>query len=104
MISPKTKLVHRHGQVARLTEALVDVAVIHGDQVHVTKYEAFIFVLLQSFHIANVQQLSAVEGFISVLKSQKHMSVLKSETFALHRTSAAACDVPRNPNITQAEV
>lgn len=85
MISPKPKLVHGHGKVARLTEALVDVAVIHGDQVHVTKHEAVIVVLLQSFRIANVQQLSAVEGFVSVLKGQKHMSALKSERFALHR-------------------
>lgn len=68
MLSPEAELVHGHRQVPRLTEALVGVAVIHGDQVHVTEDKTFKVVLLQSLHVANVQQLGSVKDLIPVLK------------------------------------
>lgn len=57
--------------MARLTEALVGVAVVHGDEVHVAEDEAFVVVLLQCFHVADVQQLGAVEGLVSILNGLK---------------------------------
>lgn len=40
--SPETKLVHGNGKVAGLVTTAVQVAVIHGDQVHVTEDEAVV--------------------------------------------------------------
>lgn len=46
--SPEAKLVHSNGKVAGLVTTVVQVAVIHGDQVHVTEDEAVVGgVLLQ---------------------------------------------------------
>lgn len=46
--SPKAELVHGNGEVARLVATAVQVAVIHGHQVHVTEDEAVVGgVLLQ---------------------------------------------------------
>ena len=53
--------------MSRLTEALVDVAVVHRDRVHVAEDEALVVVLLQSLHVADVQQLGPVKGLLSVL-------------------------------------
>lgn len=73
--SLEAKLVHGHGQVSGLTEALVGVAVVHGDQVHVAEDEALVVVLLGRLHVAHVQQLGSVEGFLSVLRRHKRTSV-----------------------------
>lgn len=70
-LSPEAKLVHGHGQVSGLAEALVGVAVVHGDQVDVAEDEAVVVVLLQSLSEADVQQLGSVEDLVSVLR-QKH--------------------------------
>lgn len=40
--SPETKLVHGNGKVAGLVTTAVQVAVIHGDQVHVTEDETVV--------------------------------------------------------------
>ncbi len=70
MSSPEAELVHGHGQVSRLAETLVGVAVVHGDQVDVAEDEALVVVLLQSLHVAHVQQLGSVKDPISVLLSR----------------------------------
>lgn len=51
----------------RLAEALVGVAVVHGDEVDVAKDEAVVIILLQGLCIANVQQLGSVKGLVAVL-------------------------------------
>lgn len=43
---PEAELVHGNGEVARLVVAVVQVAVVHRDQVHVTEDEAVILSVL----------------------------------------------------------
>lgn len=66
-VSPEAELVHGHRQVSRLAETLVGVAVVHGDQVDVAEDKTLVVVLLQSLHVAHVQQLGSVKDLISVL-------------------------------------
>lgn len=66
--SPEAKLVHGDGKMSRLVVAVVEVAVVHRDQVNVTEDEAVIFCILQSLRITNVQQLSAVESVLAQLQ------------------------------------
>lgn len=68
--SPEAELVHGHGQVSRLTETLVDIPIVHGDQVHIAEDEALIVVLLQGLHVTHVQQLGSVKGFVSILRDK----------------------------------
>lgn len=51
----------------RLAEALVGVAVVHGDEVDIAEDEAVVIVLLQGLRVANVQQLCSVEGLVAIL-------------------------------------
>lgn len=44
--SPEAKLVHGDGEVSRLVVAVVEVAVVHGDQVHVAEDEAVVLGVL----------------------------------------------------------
>lgn len=78
VVSPEAELVHGHRQVSRLTETLVGVAVIHGDQVHITEDKALVVVLFQSFHVAHVQQLGPVKDLISFLIQEKLKTDLSS--------------------------
>lgn len=85
MVSPETELVHGHRQVSRLTETLVGVAVVHGDQVDVAEDETVVVVLLQSLRVAHVQQLRSVKDGISVLTNRhtdswKHTSDSNSDS------------------------
>lgn len=66
--SPEAKLVHGDGKMSRLVVAVVEVAVVHRDQVNVTEDEAVIFCILQSLRVTNVQQLSAVESVLAQLQ------------------------------------
>lgn len=47
--------------------ALVDVAVIHWDEVYITEDETIVVILLQSLSITNVEQFGAVERILTVL-------------------------------------
>lgn len=68
MVSPEAKLVHGNGEVAGLVTTAVQVAVVHGHQVHVTKDEAVVgSVLLQRLQEAHIEQLGPVEGVLAVL-------------------------------------
>lgn len=53
--SPEAKLVHGDGKVSRLVVAVVQVSVVHGDQVHITEDEAVILCVLQSLRVADIQ-------------------------------------------------
>lgn len=53
--SPEAKLVHGDGKVSRLVVAVVEVSVVHGDQVHVAEDEAVVLCVLQSLCVADVQ-------------------------------------------------
>lgn len=64
---PEAKLVHGDGEVSRLVVAVVEVAVVHGNQVHVTEDEAVVLGVLQSLRVADVQQLGTVEGVLTQL-------------------------------------
>lgn len=70
VFSPEAKLVHGHRQVSRLTETLVDITVIHGDQVHIAEDETLIVVLLQGLHVTHIQQLGSVKGLVSILRDK----------------------------------
>lgn len=65
---PEAELVHGDGEVARLVVAVVQVAVVHGDQVHVAEDEAVVLGILQSLCIAHVKQLGSVEGVFAELE------------------------------------
>ena len=51
-----------------LTEALVGVSVVHGDDVHIMEDEAVIVVLLQSFQEASIHESGLVECCVSGLQ------------------------------------
>lgn len=53
-----------------LAEALVRVAVVHGDEVDVAEYEAFVVVLLQRLGVANVEQFGPVKRLFSFLRDE----------------------------------
>lgn len=66
--SPEAKLVHGDGEVSRLVVAVVEVAVVHWDQVHIAKDEAVVLCVFQSLCVANIQQLGTVEGVLTQLQ------------------------------------
>lgn len=66
-VLPEAKLVHGDGEMARLTEALVGVAVVHRDQIHIAEDEALVIIFLQRFRIAHVEQLGSVEDILPML-------------------------------------
>lgn len=67
VVIPETKFVHGDGEVSGLVVAVVEVAVVHWDQVHVTKDETVVLCVLQSLRVANVQQLGTVESVLTQL-------------------------------------
>lgn len=64
---PKSKLIHRHGNVPRLGKTPVGVAVVHWDEVHVAEHEAVVIIVLQGLLKANVEELGAIECGVSGL-------------------------------------
>lgn len=66
--SPETKFVHGDGKVSRLVVAVVEVAVVHWDQVHIAKDEAVVLCVLQSLRVADIQQLGTVESVLTQLQ------------------------------------
>lgn len=73
---PEAKLVHRHRQVSRLAEALVDVAVVQGNQVHITEDKTVVVILPQGLGVANVQELGPIEHLVSILQEWRVGSML----------------------------
>jgi len=78
--SPETKLVHGDGEVPRLVVAMVEVAVVHRDQVHVAKDEAIVLAVLQSLRVADVQQLGPVECFLTQLQEHTTRETITSSS------------------------
>lgn len=66
--SPEAKLVHGDGKMSRLVVAVVEVAIVHWDQVNITEDEAVILCVLQSLRVANIQQLGTVERVLTQLQ------------------------------------
>lgn len=69
--SPEAKLVHGDGEVPRLVVAMVEVAVVHRDQVHIAEDEAVVLGVLQSLRVADVQQLGTVESVLTQLQNKR---------------------------------
>lgn len=46
---------------------MVEVAVIHGNQIHIAEDEAVVLCILQSLRVANVQQLCTIESVLAQL-------------------------------------
>lgn len=67
---PETKFVHSNGKVSRLVVAVIQVAVVHRDQVHVAEDEAVVLCVLQSLCVADVQQLGTVESVFTQLQEK----------------------------------
>lgn len=65
---PEAKLVHGDGKMAWLVVAVVQVFVVHRDQVYVTKDETVVLCVLQGFGVAHVQQFGSIESFFSKLE------------------------------------
>lgn len=74
MVSPEAKLVHGDGEVSWLIVAVVEVPVIHRDQVHVTKDEAVVICILQRLCVAHVQQFGSVECVLAQLQDKRQES------------------------------
>lgn len=53
--------------MSRLVIAVVEIAVVHGDQVHVAEDEAVVLCILQSLRVANIQQLGTIESVLTQL-------------------------------------
>lgn len=67
---PEAELVHGHRQVPGLVEAPVEVAVVHGNEVHITEDKALVVILLQGFSVANIQEFGPVKCLISFLSGK----------------------------------
>lgn len=65
---PEAKLVHSDGKVSWLVVTVVEVTVVHRDEVHVAEDEAVILCILQGLSVAHVQELGSVEGFLTKLQ------------------------------------
>lgn len=76
MTSPEAKLVHGNGKVSRLIIAVVEVAVVHRDQVHVAEDEAVVLCVLQSLRVADVQQLGSVERVLTQLQGNRGVIII----------------------------
>lgn len=51
--------------------ALVDVAVIHWNKVHVAEDKTIVVILLQSLSVTNVEEFGAVESIIAFLSLRR---------------------------------
>lgn len=51
-----------------LVVAVVEVSVVHGDQVHVAEDEAVVLAVLQGLCVADVQQFGSVERVLAQLR------------------------------------
>lgn len=69
----------------RLAEALVGVAVVHGNEVDIAEDEAVVIVLLQGLRVANVQQLGSVEGLVAILTHTQVITGLKVQHWLKNR-------------------
>lgn len=68
---PKSKLIHGYRNVPWLWETPVGIAVVHWNEVHITKHKAVVVIILQGLLKANVEELSTVEhGFSSLGQKQ----------------------------------
>lgn len=54
-----------------LTIALVEVAVIHWNEVHVTEDKTIVVILLQSLRVTNVEEFGTVERILAVLSLRR---------------------------------
>lgn len=81
---PEAEFVHGDGQVSRLAETFVCVSVVHGDEVDVAKYKAFVVVLLQGLGVAHVEQFGPVKRLVSILRDESREKVLKYNTQNFH--------------------
>ena len=70
-----------------LAEAFVGVAVIHGDDVHVTEHKAVVVILLQGLSIANVHQLGPVERVVSILMKVKGILKMKIKDLTVNQSN-----------------
>lgn len=68
---PEAKFVHGNGKVTGLVITVVQVPVIHRDQVHVTENEAVVFCIFKSLCVANVKKLGPIEGVLAKLKHNR---------------------------------
>lgn len=66
-----------------LTEAFVCVSVVHGNEVNVAEYEAFVVVFLQGLSVANIEQFGPVKRLFSILRDEIMMDVFKYNTQTL---------------------
>ena len=68
---PEPKLVHSNGKVPWLLIAAIEVAVVHGDEVHIAEDEAVILlIVLERLQEPYVEQLGPVEGVLTELKGR----------------------------------
>lgn len=51
--------------------ALVEVAVIHWNEVHVTEDKTIVVILLQSLRVTNVEEFGTVERILAVLSLRR---------------------------------
>lgn len=66
-LPPEAELIHGDGEVPGLIVAVVQVTVVHGDEVHVAEDEAVVRRLLQGLPVAHVEQLGPVERVFAQL-------------------------------------
>lgn len=68
---PEAELIHGDGEVPGLIVAVVQVAVVHRDEVHVAEDEAVVRGFLQGLPVAHVQQLGPVESVFAQLREKQ---------------------------------
>lgn len=68
---PEAEFVHGNGKVTGLVVTVVEVPVVHRDQVHITENEAVVFCVFESFCVANIKQLGPIKGVLTKLKHNR---------------------------------
>lgn len=64
---PEAKLVHGNGKMARLLIAVIEIAVIHRNEIHITEDETVVLGVLHGLQEADIQEFGAIEGLLTEL-------------------------------------
>lgn len=63
----------------RLTEALVDVTVVHGNKVNIAEDKTVIVVLFQGLVVTDVEEFGPVERLIAILPIRREDNLKRTE-------------------------
>lgn len=68
---PEAEFVHSNSEMAGLFVTVVDVPVVHRNQVHIAENKAVVFSIFQSLRITDIEKLGTVKRFFPKLKHNR---------------------------------